>query len=628
VGFPPRFLDELRLRVPLTEAVAKRVKLTRRGREFVGLCPFHGEKTPSFTVSEEKGFYHCFGCGAHGDVITFVMEKEGLSFPEAVAQLAAQAGLVLPQMTPQERAAEGARAGLAEVNAAAAAWFADQLASVRGEEARAYVARRGLKGETARRFALGFAPPSRRLLKQALLAKGFAETLLVEAGLVIQPEDGGESYDRFRNRLMFPIRDRRARVIAFGGRAMEAQAHAKYLNSPETPLFHKGTTLYNLDRAQGPAREKAQIIVAEGYMDVIALDEAGFAHAVAPLGTALTEDQLRTLWRLAPEPLLCFDGDGAGIRAAFRAAERALPMLRPGYSLRFALLPKGEDPDSLVRGQGPAAFAAVLEKAVALAELLWDGLVAEADLATPERRAALARDAMAMARKVTDATLRRFYEEEMRRRLDRLLRPGGASRRRAGGRQPARRAGRRLAAPGVMADASPYLKATADNRTQGLEKIILATCLNHPGLLHSHAEELAALSLKNGLVDKALRHLLSLAAAREDLDSQAAKDTLRSEGHGRMLDGLERDPLVRRQSFAMKDASDAVAAGGLCHALGLWRRMVDLERERREAEADLARTGSEAAFQRLQHVLAELAGSAGRELDFTADGQAARRHEP
>ena len=417
MGFTPSFLDELRLRNSLVDVISRRVKLIRRGREFTGLCPFHNEKSPSFTVSEEKGFYHCFGCGAHGDVITFIMEKEGLTFPEAVERLAHDAGMEMPEWTPQDKEKEKARAGLADVNEAAASWFQDQLVSGRGSAARTYVQKRGLKENTIRSFALGYAPSGRTLLKQALEAKGFDEALCIEAGLLIKPEDG-ESFDRFRNRLMFPIRDRRGRVIAFGGRAMDADAPAKYLNSPETPLFHKGTTLYNLDLAQKAARDQAQIIVAEGYMDVIALSEGGLSHAVAPLGTALTEDQLRMLWRLSPEPLLCFDGDKAGIRAAFRAAERALPMLKPGYSLRFALLPDGEDPDTLIRRQGRQAVEQVLERATPLMDLLWDHLLEQADLSTPERRAALSKNAYSYARQVQDNDVRRFYEDEIRTRLD------------------------------------------------------------------------------------------------------------------------------------------------------------------------------------------------------------------
>jgi DNA primase len=625
VGFSPSFLDELRLRSPLVDVISKRVKLIRRGREYTGLCPFHNEKSPSFTVSEEKGFYHCFGCGAHGDVITFVMEKEGLSFPEAVERLAHDAGLQMPQWTPEEKEREKARAGLADVNEAAAKWFSDQLYSSRGKSALDYVKQRGLDPKTCQDFTLGFAPSGRTLLKQALLAKGFDEDLIIEAGLLIKPEDGGDSFDRFRNRLMFPIKDRRGRFIAFGGRAMDADAPAKYLNSPETPLFHKGTTLYNIDMAQKAAREKAQVIVGEGYMDVIAMAEGGYPNAVAPLGTALTEDQLRLLWRMAPEPLLCFDGDKAGVRAAMRAAERALPMLKPGYSLRFALLPEGEDPDTLIRSRGTRAFEDVLEHATPLAQLLWDHLASQADLSTPERRAVLVKEVMDMVRHIQNATVRRFYEEDMRARLDKIFGRGRGrkpqlnrenyqSRKGYGGWQKTR----------SMGGASSFLKASAlartmqgDALTEGLEKLILALCLNHPELLHSHYEELAALHFHNALVDKARAHLLSLSAVRENLESEEARNTLYEAGLSRLLDHLDRDAMVRRSNFAAKNADPARVEAGFAHILARLRRVVELEAERREAVAELERGGGEQAYQRLQAVTQELESASGLEIDFS-----------
>jgi len=625
VGFSPNFLDELRIRSPIADVVGRSVKLIRRGREFTGLCPFHNEKSPSFTVSEEKGFYHCFGCGAHGDVITFVMEKEGLSFPEAVERLANDAGLEMPQWTPQDKEREKARAGLVDVNEAAALWFKDQLYSTRGKTALEYVKHRGLNPKTCQDFLMGFAPPGRSLLKQALQAKGFDEDLAVEAGLLIKPDDGGESYDRFRNRLMFPIRDRRGRFIAFGGRAMDKDAPAKYLNSPETPLFHKGTTLYNIDMAQKPARENAQIIVGEGYMDVIAMSEGGFPNAVAPLGTAMTEDQLRLLWRMAPEPLLCFDGDKAGVRAAMRAAERALPLLKPGYSLRFALLPDGEDPDTLIRAQGAGSFEQILEQATPLAQLIWDHHAARADLSTPERRAVLVKDVMGQVRQIENATVKRFYEEEMRARLDKLFGRGQAPKPQTSWNKSSYGRGRGGRQRGIsQGGASSFLKAsalakpeTAESRTSSLERLILAMCINHPELLHRHYEDLAGLHFHNALVDKARAGLLSLSAQRDDLERDDTRNTLYEAGLSRLLDHLDRDALVRRSNFAVENADPARVEAGFTHVLARLRRIVELEFERREAVAELEQGGDEKAYQRLQAVNQELESASGLEIDFS-----------
>src|SRR5437764_1063773 len=313
MSFTPQFLDELRQRVSLVNLIARKVKLTRRGREQTGLCPFHNERTPSFTVSDEKGFFHCFGCGAHGDVIGFVMRSEGLSFPDAVERLAREAGLPIPASSPEERERTQRQATLVSAMETAAAWYELQLKAPGAREALDYLTRRGLSEATIARFRLGFAPEGRTALRDALARAGVSLELSIEAGLIGKGDDGN-IFDRMRGRVIFPIADRRGRVIAFGGRIL-GDGQPKYLNSPETALFHKGRTLYGLAQALRPARDGGEIIVAEGYMDVIALAQAGFAQAVAPLGTALTEEQIGGRWRLVPEPTLCFDADGAGERA-------------------------------------------------------------------------------------------------------------------------------------------------------------------------------------------------------------------------------------------------------------------------------------------------------------------------
>ena len=404
MAFPPAFLDEIRARVPLAAVVGRRVKLARKGREHSGLCPFHNEKTPSFTVNEDKGFFHCFGCGAHGDVIGFAMRIDHLSFPEAVERLAAEAGMEVPAPTPGEREKAKRAVSLLDAVEAACSFYEKELRAASGRKGLDYLRGRGLDDTAMARFRLGWAPDSRDALKRALAAAGIPQALAVEAGLLIAPEGGGEPYDRFRGRVIFPIADRRGRIIAFGGRTL-GDGQPKYLNSPDTPLFHKGETLYGLSLAREAAASAGTLIVAEGYMDVIALARAGFANSVAPLGTALTEGQIALLWRITPEPIVCLDGDAAGRRAALRAAERALPLLKPGLSLRFAHLPPPEDPDSLIASRGREAMAAVLEGARPLSVLLWEAALASHPADTPERRALLEHDLLAQAETIGDAVV-------------------------------------------------------------------------------------------------------------------------------------------------------------------------------------------------------------------------------
>ena len=425
---PPDFLEELRRRLTLSSVVAKRVRLTKKGREFEGLCPFHNEKTPSFFVNDDKAFYHCFGCGAHGDVLSFVINTEGLSFPEAVERLAGEAGLEVPRSAAVDPAERARRAGAEAAVEAACAWFQSQLKLPAGKAALDYLRGRQVDDSQLAGFRIGFAPDQRTALKAHLLKQEFAEDVLLEAGLLVKPEDGGASYDRFRGRVMFPIADRRGRIIAFGGRVM-GDGQPKYLNSPEGPLFHKGRTLYAHHLAREAAAHGEPVIVAEGYMDVVALHRAGFRGAVAPLGTALTEDQLAELWRLAAEPALCFDGDAAGQRAAARAALRALPLLAPGKSLRFVTLPAGQDPDDVV-GQpgGTIQFRELLAGAAPLSAVLWETERARAPLDTPERRADFRVRLRDHINHIGDRDVRRFYAEDFKAREAKLgQRPASGS---------------------------------------------------------------------------------------------------------------------------------------------------------------------------------------------------------
>jgi DNA primase len=596
--FTPTFLDELRERVSLAQVVGRRVRLQKRGREHSGLCPFHNEKTPSFTLNEDKGFFHCFGCGAHGDVIGFVMRGEGLSFPEAVARLASEAGLELPSVTPDDRARAERGTLLANALEAAAGWYATQLAGQVGRAAKAYLDKRGVKTETIARFRLGYAPGARTALKDAMLARGFAEAALVEAGLLKKPEDGGASYDRFRDRIMFPICDRRGRVIAFGGRAM-AEGLAKYINSPETPLFHKGRHLYNLALAREAAATAGTVIVVEGYMDVIALAQAGIAHAVAPMGTALTEDQMTEAWRMAPEPVLCFDGDDAGWRAALRAAERALPLLKPGHSFRFALLPKGLDPDDLVRQKGAAAINEVVEQALPLSEILWRRAASGNKADTPERRAALRQDLFDLIRTVGDPGVRTYYRQDADLRLAKAF-PGAA--RAAGGAARGR-------VPGA---AGPLLTLPTARR----ERLLLQLALNHPALLDNDSEALAHLDFSGPDLDRLRRAILDQHAIHPGLDSAGLKHHLSEVGQSGLVERLVGPNVRYLEPFARPDASLAEAERGWQHILARHRR-AGAAQEIRDAGEALARDWTEESLQRLRHLKAQHEAGHGAEAEQT-----------
>ena len=506
MALSPAFLDDVRARTGLADLIGRRVRLVKRGREHTGLCPFHNEKTPSFTVNEDKGFYHCFGCGAHGSAFDFVMKTEGLGFIEAVERLAGEAGLTMPARDPQAEERARRDETLYPVLESAAEWFEAQLAHAGGSAARQYLEARGVSAATVGVFRLGFAPARNTALKEALEAHGFDEARQIEAGLLIKPEDGRASFDRFRNRLMFPIADRKGRVIAFGGRAL-GEAKAKYLNSPETPVFHKGSVLYGLALAAPAVRESGTVVIVEGYMDVIALHGAGLRHVVAPLGTAVTEDQIRLLWRAAPEPVLCLDGDAAGRKAAERTAERALPGVRPGYSLRFAFLPWGEDPDSMVRHQGIEALEDALRAAEPLSEVLWRLAVAGKTVDTPERRALLRRSLAEMTRRIGDTTVRAYYREFFEGRLAEETR--GDARRSGPGAMQRRRS--RLPRRHGLGDG---------DQTSGLarERLLVVALLNHPEILGPLWDECQAFAPADG----DLRALLE--GIRDCFESDASLD--------------------------------------------------------------------------------------------------------
>ena len=606
--FPQSFLDEIRARLPVSEIVRRRVALKKAGREWKGLSPFNAEKTPSFTVNDQKGFYHCFSSGKHGDQFTFLMETEGVSFPEAVERLASLAGLPLPKVSPEDEKREARRKTLYEVVELAAKFFEDSLQARAGARARGYLADRGLAPAVIARFRLGYAPAERFALKEYLGGKSVPVEDMVEAGLLVTGEDIPLPFDRFRERVMFPIHDFKGRVVGFGGRALDDDAPAKYLNSPETPLFKKGWLLYHGAPARAAAQKGAALIVVEGYMDAIAMAAAGFEATVAPLGTALTEDQLGLLWRIAPEPILCFDGDKAGERAAFRAVDLALPHLTPGKSLRFAILPEGQDPDDLLRAGGPEAMKEVLGQALPLAEMLWLREAADARLDTPERRAALEARLGEILSAIADETVRRHYRDDLRARLQRLFAPAGAELRPFGdarGRRRLPNPRQALSPRSARLGQSPILRGHR-SAVPAREALILLAVLNHPWLLADYAEELAELDLVHHDSDALRRAILDASAAESAADSGALAARLADTGAGELKTRMER---AITHGGDWEVGPEAAAED----VIAWWRQIVSLHRmkrtlskELREAEHALGSEPTEANFARLQEVKREL----------------------
>ena len=505
MNFPPSFLDEIRSRIGLSDFISRQVKLTKKGQEYSGLCPFHSEKTPSFTVNEVKGFFHCFGCGAHGDIIGFLMRLENLTFPESVERLAGEAGLMLPQISPQEIRIEKKKAVLYQAMEMACNFFQRSLQNGANLRAREYLSSRDLKSEAIERFRIGFAPDSRNSLKSASLDSKISEAVLIECGLLIKPENGGEPYDRFRNRVIFPILDHRHRVIAFGARAL-GEAQPKYLNSPDTPLFNKGNVLYGLSTVRSSAMKSERVVVVEGYMDVIAMVTAGI-EAVASMGTALTENQLALLWRLSPEPVLCFDGDNAGLRAAMRAAERALPLLKPGKSLSFVYLPVGEDPDTMIRSAGPEAMEAVLRNTVPLSRLIWNLETDGRSFDTPERLAGLEYQLERHAKAVDDAKVRYQYIQTFRSMIRQMRR--SSAEKNFG--QNSYKTNQVQTAP----------RMTPESPAKRREAMLLAVLIKSPELLDHYAEEVGTLEFQDKKLDEIRQTMLRFYAASPGLDTDA-----------------------------------------------------------------------------------------------------------
>ena len=532
----PQWLDELRARTLLSSVISPSVKLIRAGREWKACCPFHNEKTPSFTVNDDKGFYHCFGCGAHGDAIRFLTDQRGLPFMDAVRELAAKAGMEVPAPDPKAKERAERASSLTDVMAACQKWFAEQLQGINGAAARDYLAKRGISAGQVARFGIGVAPDSRSALKRALAPLG--EDKLIETGMLIQPEeDGKETYDRFRGRLMIPIRDQRGRVIAFGGRIL-GEGEPKYLNSPDTPLFDKGRTLYNIDRAGPASRQAKRLIVVEGYMDVIGLDRAGIAEVVAPNGTAVTEAQLERMWRLDPAPILCFDGDGAGKKAAIRAAMRALPHLRPDRTLRFVELPAGQDPDDLVSSGGREALEVLLAEPEPLDQRLWRHERGTAPLATPEARAGLRQRLIEHSQAIGDADLRRLYRDQW---LGQFEREFGSVRPPFRARQQNRfdkRTGRWVPPAPPASDAARRIGRSGID-TSTARALVLGFAL-YPEAVAGHLKQITDLPIADRPLASLRDRIVDAALAHQPLDRQKLATILQTSGAAATLEQARR----------------------------------------------------------------------------------------
>lgn len=633
MAYPRSFIEEIKNRVSVSDVVGQKVKLTRRGREFVGLSPFKNERTPSFTVNDEKQFYHCFSTGKHGSIFDFLMETEGLGFPEAVERLASHAGIKVPARDPRMAEREEKNTSLMDICDKAAVYFKTRLGGAAGRKARDYLRQRGVEDALIQEFGLGCAPGERNGLVKHLRDQGVSDNDMVEAGLAIRPDGNKDIYDRFRDRVMFPIADARNRTIAFGGRALDASAPAKYLNSPETPVFHKGRVLFNFAKARQPAFDTKTLLVVEGYMDVIGLARGGFDNVVAPLGTAITEDQISLLWRLVNEPVLCLDGDEAGLRAAYRVIDRALPLLKPGYSLRFAILPQGKDPDDLVREGGAEAFKNVLERANSLIDMLWDRELAVAPYDTPERRAALSGRLRQSVGQIQQGDIRKFYGEEIRKKLDALFPSAGpdgphqgrgfAERGHSGNRKTAGNV--RKFKTAASAEAKRSALASGAVMLPPREAMIVLAFIRHHDFLSGELEKLAMLDfvnedlkkMRDAMVDAITHDALPGGASNDNdpLDNAGLKGHLIGLGYENLITRLERLPDARMLVFVRPESDSGEVVSGWLDAVELQHRLITLAAEKQDAEDDLAADTTQENFERLKAIENAISTLESRSLD-------------
>ncbi len=588
--YDDRFLDEIKSRLRLSDVIGKTVKLRRQGREYVGLSPFNKERSPSFFVNDDKGFFHDFSSGKHGDLISFLQETERLTFMEAVERLAGEAGIPLPAPDPRAAERDRKRQGLGDWLELAGAWFEGELRRPVGRAARDYLAGRGLPEDQWSRFHVGFAPPGRTALKDYLVAKGATPAALVEAGLLISPDDAGSPYDRFRDRIMFPIGDARGRVVSFGGRAMDPQARAKYLNGPDTELFDKGRVLYGLAEARRlllSAGEGAALVVVEGYMDVIACQRAGVA-ALAPMGTALTEGQMEMLWRLHPEPTLCFDGDRAGMQAASRAIDRALPLLQAARSFNFAMVTDGKDPDDIVREQGEAALKTQLAATTPFVDALFIRERDATPLTKPEHKAGLKRRLRDAAKIIADADLAGAYRDALFTRLDALSQAPRAPR---VGNAAAPRGRWRKDGPPPPTFAGPEARDAAHRLARDIDPIAAALArqaVADPCVVDAHLEALQTRGFGDPALDSLAREIIHLRLERDLLDTETLRRHLAEVGFSALLSDVDRAAAYAGAPFPKDDVTIAVARSQWSHAFEVLNRVAALDDALTVAKQDMA----------------------------------------
>jgi DNA primase len=617
--FSDGFLEEIRQRLPISQVVGetviwdKRKSVPAKG-DYWACCPFHGEKTPSFHADDRRGIYHCFGCDVSGDHFRFLTENRGMSFPEAVEKLAGMAGVPMPARDEREERREEARRTLYDVMEIATQYFEAALAHNIGARARGYLNERGVSAQAQARFRIGFAPDSRNGLKEHLAANGVSAQEMLDAGLVAQRDDDPLTYDRFRNRVIFPITDFRNRTIAFGGRALSPDVPAKYLNSPETDLFKKRQVLYNGQTAREAARAGKQVIVVEGYLDVIAAVMAGFEGTVAPMGTAMTEDHLNLLWRMNDAPILCFDGDSAGQRAAERTADLVLPLLQPGKTVQIATLPEGLDPDDLIKQQGRGAFSDVINRARSLSDMIWSiettgGIVPE----TPEARAALEARLRARANAIREPSVKRHYMQAFDEKLAAFFAPvrqdrydggrqQGAGRRRDGNKVQSRRGPVRVVVSDTLRNSRLLKPGRSGSDATAREAAILVALVNHPELVESRMETLAALDLPSPAARGVMTALLDIVAHDHDISATDLLSGLGARGFGETIEKMR--VLLRGQGIWQIGAEVASqdAETGLRHALALQYKSVQLNKELKAAEAALGDDPSDETYERLRDI--------------------------
>ncbi len=563
--YTPRLLDEIRSRLTLSDIIGKRVRLVRAGREFKGCCPFHKEKTPSFYVNDDKNFYHCFGCGAHGDVIGFTMQHDNNTFPEAVEQLANLAGVEIPKQSPAEYQKAKQEKSLYNLLEDTAKFFEESLYKSKNYDALSYMKKRNIPDEIMHSFRIGYAPSDGNELIKYLKNLDYNDNQMIEAGIARKSSKDGKLYSFFRDRIIFPVSDRRGRIVAFGGRILpeyirpnmyaQSRTPPKYINSSDNPLFHKGSMLYGESHARQAAIDGQSPIVVEGYVDVMACYQVGYKGAVAPLGTALTQEQILNLWKMIPDssktPYLCFDGDEAGRRAAARACDRILPLLKPNHSAKIVFLPDGQDPDSLIRGQGKEAFSAILKSSISLIDFLWNQKCANKNFDTPEAKAGLAKELDDIILKIEDRNIQYYYRQEIRKKLNAKF------------KQPFKNNRKN------RINTIPAIKITkpANSQARKQKMILLATLINHPDIFEHIEDKISLIKIQDEALDNMRQYTISILSSETMLDSDALKMHLKAKGFDKELEILHNSGIYTHAAFARPNSETEKAIEGW---LELW----------------------------------------------------------